>query len=222
VARLRHGYTNDTRRVGRGVEKRYEGAGSSDRARREFDCLTGLHGRIPVPEVLEFDPTGPVLVVREAGGHHGQDLVDEGMGVQVLRLLGAQLSRLQSLDPASVPGLAGTGDVIVHGDYGPQNTVFELDPTRVSAVLDWELAHIGSPVEDLAWAEWIIRTHHPDASQELPELFAGSGLSFSWTNRQAAMVRQCRRHLAACEASGLRDAAGEWMRRLRATEKWSE
>jgi len=138
------------------------------------------------------------------------------------RRVGKQLSGLQSLDPSTVPGLTGIGDVIVHGDFGPQNILFQLDPIRVSGVLDWELAHIGSAVEDLAWAEWIIRTHHPEALEELPELFAGSGLSFNWPDRQAAMVRQCRHHLGYCEASGLDGAASEWRRRLEATEAWSE
>jgi aminoglycoside phosphotransferase (APT) family kinase protein len=114
------------------------------------------------------------------------------------------------------------GDVIVHGDFGPQNMMFLLDPIRVSGVLDWELAHVGSAVEDLAWAEWIIRTHHPGAVQDLPELFAGSGLSFGWSDRQAAMVRQCSHHLAYCETSGFGTAASEWRRRLKATEVWNE
>ena len=222
VDRLPHGYTNHTRRVGKGIEKRYEGSDSLDRAEREFACLTVLLGRCLVPEILEFDPSTPVLVVSEIRGRHGQELIDQGWAAQILRLIGSQLSGLQSLDPSTVPGLTGIGDVIVHGDFGPQNILFQLDPIRVSGVLDWELAHIGSAVEDLAWAEWIIRTHHPEALEELPELFAGSGLSFNWPDRQAAMVRQCRHHLGYCEASGLDGAASEWRRRLEATEAWSE
>jgi aminoglycoside phosphotransferase (APT) family kinase protein len=29
-------------------------------------------------------------------------------------------------------------------------------------VVDWEFAHLGDPVEDLAWCEWIVRMHHPE------------------------------------------------------------
>lgn len=39
---------------------------------------------------------------------------------------------------------------IVHGDYRTGN--FLRLGTRVTAVLDWELVHLGDPMEDLAWA----------------------------------------------------------------------
>jgi hypothetical protein len=222
VERLPHGYTNQTRRVGEGIEKRYEGFDSLVRYEREFTCLTGLAGRCPLPEILEFDPSMPRLVVSEIHGRHGQELMDDGRSAQVLRLIGSQLSSLQSIDPATLSGLSGMGDVIVHGDFGPQNLLFSLDPIQVSGVLDWELAHRGSAVEDLAWAEWIVRTHHRDAFEDLPELFAGSGLSFSWSDRQSAMVLQCHRHLAYCEASGLDAVGWEWRQRLEVTEGWNE
>ncbi|MGR3322497.1 MAG: phosphotransferase family protein [Sagittula sp.] len=38
---------------------------------------------------------------------------------------------------------------IVHGDYRPANIMVE--DGRVSAVLDWEFAHEGDPMEDLGW-----------------------------------------------------------------------
>lgn len=42
--------------------------------------------------------------------------------------------------------------VIVHGDYRSGNFLFDEESGRISAFLDWELAHIGDPHEDLAWA----------------------------------------------------------------------
>jgi aminoglycoside phosphotransferase (APT) family kinase protein len=39
--------------------------------------------------------------------------------------------------------------VLVHGDYRHGNLI--IGPQGVHAVLDWELAHVGDPVEDLAW-----------------------------------------------------------------------
>jgi aminoglycoside phosphotransferase (APT) family kinase protein len=39
--------------------------------------------------------------------------------------------------------------VLVHGDYRVGNVMF--DPRGVVAILDWELAHLGDPVEDLGW-----------------------------------------------------------------------
>ena len=38
---------------------------------------------------------------------------------------------------------------IIHGDAGPGNFLFQGD--RVTALVDWEFAHIGDPMEDLAW-----------------------------------------------------------------------
>jgi aminoglycoside phosphotransferase (APT) family kinase protein len=97
-----------------------------------------------------------------------------------------------------------------------------LEPMAVNAVLDWEVAHVGSAVEDLAWAEWIVRFHHPEAIECLPELFDGSGVLPSWSDRQAAMVCRCRDYVVFCEKSGFDTATAEWRRRLRATEHWSE
>lgn len=49
---------------------------------------------------------------------------------------------------ANVPAPA-QGPALVHGDAGPGNFLF--DGGRMTALLDWELAHIGDPMEDLAW-----------------------------------------------------------------------
>ncbi|MDX2167146.1 MAG: phosphotransferase family protein [Deltaproteobacteria bacterium] len=43
----------------------------------------------------------------------------------------------------------GTRRALVHGDYRIGNVVFGSEGVR--AVLDWELAHIGDPAEDLGW-----------------------------------------------------------------------
>jgi aminoglycoside phosphotransferase (APT) family kinase protein len=217
-----YGYTNRTRRVENGIEKRYEGAGSFARAQREFTCLTHLLGKYPVPEVVEFDDSVPMIVLTTVAGRHGQELIAEGHAPTVLRLVGQQLAELQTIDSSTIPGLEGEGDVIVHGDFGAQNIVCSLDLTHVSGVLDWESAHIGGAIEDLAWAEWIVRMHHPEAQDDLSELFGGSGLSICWSDRQSAMVRQCRHYIAHCEASGLEEPAAEWRRRLVATERWHE
>lgn len=40
---------------------------------------------------------------------------------------------------------------IVHGDYRNGNVLHDGNG-RIIAVLDWEMAHIGDPLEDLAWA----------------------------------------------------------------------
>ena len=42
-----------------------------------------------------------------------------------------------------------TETTLVHGDYRIGNVIF--GPEGVRAVLDWELAHVGDPMEDLGW-----------------------------------------------------------------------
>lgn len=42
-----------------------------------------------------------------------------------------------------------TRTVLVHGDFKPGNALLVGD--RISAVLDWETAHLGDPLEDLGW-----------------------------------------------------------------------
>lgn len=64
-----------------------------------------------------------------------------------------QLEELPELELAIVV-LRGTapvsgGTVLVHADYKPGNLL--LDGDRVTALLDWELAHLGDPLEDLGW-----------------------------------------------------------------------
>ncbi len=40
---------------------------------------------------------------------------------------------------------------VVHGDYRTGNFLFD-ETGRIRAILDWEMAHLGDPLEDLGWA----------------------------------------------------------------------
>jgi len=40
---------------------------------------------------------------------------------------------------------------LVHGDYRTGNFLYD-DQGRIRGVLDWEMAHLGDPLEDLAWS----------------------------------------------------------------------
>jgi aminoglycoside phosphotransferase (APT) family kinase protein len=44
---------------------------------------------------------------------------------------------------------AGSRQVVVHGDFRNGNLI--VGPDGVRAVLDWELVHLGDPLEDLGW-----------------------------------------------------------------------
>jgi tRNA A-37 threonylcarbamoyl transferase component Bud32 len=218
VQRLRHGYTNRTRIVDGHVEKTYEGPRRFANARRELACVSALGTQLPVAAVIEADLSIPRLALSLVPGAHGQDLIDDGHAGPVLRLVGAALHTLQRVPVGTVPGLLGEGAVIVHGDFGPQNMLFALNERRVTGILDWELAHVGDPVEDLAWAEWLIRMHHPRAIDTLDELFAGAGERPTWRMRHDAMLHQVRGLLSYCEAT---DQLSDWRRRLDLTERWS-
>jgi aminoglycoside phosphotransferase (APT) family kinase protein len=46
--------------------------------------------------------------------------------------------------------VAPAREALVHGDFRPGNVLF--DEGRIVGILDWEMAHVGDPLEDLAWA----------------------------------------------------------------------
>jgi len=48
-----------------------------------------------------------------------------------------------------------TRTALVHADFKPGNIL--LDGDRVTALLDWELAHLGDPLEDLGWVTQPLR-----------------------------------------------------------------
>jgi aminoglycoside phosphotransferase (APT) family kinase protein len=176
---------------------------------------------MPVPRVLEVDLGEPRIVMSFIEGRHGQELIDEGQAPFVLRLVGHALADLQAVPIGSV-SLEGAGSVIVHGDFGPQNMLFDVPDERVAAIFDWESAHIGQPVEDLSWAEWIVRTHHPSAVESLPELFGAAGLEPPWPERHKAMVDQCESILRYCRSAGFERSSRDWERLLDATSSWDE
>jgi tRNA A-37 threonylcarbamoyl transferase component Bud32 len=221
VNRLPHGYTNFTRLTNGYVEKTYDGARRWANATRELACLVALRDHLPIAAVVDQDLSIPRLTLSLLPGRHGQDLLDEGHTSQVLRLVGETLDRLQRVAADSIHGLAGTGPVIVHGDFGPQNMLFDLGAGRVTGVVDWESAHLGSRVEDLAWTEWIVRMHHPAAIDALDDLFAATAPRPSWSDRQTAMIRQIRDLVAYCDSTGMHESAADWRDRLRRTEGWT-
>jgi len=55
---------------------------------------------------------------------------------------------------ANAPAVA-TRTSLCHGDAGPGNFLFDGEST--SALIDWEFAHVGDPLDDLAWIS--IRSH---------------------------------------------------------------
>jgi aminoglycoside phosphotransferase (APT) family kinase protein len=209
--RLAHGYTNQSWIENARVVKHYDGVDGEERLRTEVAALARAGGAVPVPKVVEVDPRRGQVVLTLMTGRHGQELVDQGFATEVLSAAGRTLRQLHH----AVPGM-------VHGDFGPQNLLLETVSWQVSAVLDWEFAHDGDPVEDLAWAEWIVRLHHPNAAHATSALFDGYGWSPSWPLRQAAMLEKCVKLEELCRRRGHEDAVNMWHSRARATRAWRE
>jgi hypothetical protein len=84
--------------------------------------------------------------------------VAEGVMVELDEWDGVLTARGGTPDPALVFSLRWLRDhvpsydgppVLVQGDTGPGN--FMYADGRVTAVVDWELAHLGDPMDDIAW-----------------------------------------------------------------------
>jgi aminoglycoside phosphotransferase (APT) family kinase protein len=108
-----------------------------------MQTLASLH-RVPVDGVV-LD-----------GGSFGPRIADHVRAE--LRIWRAMYDETGSADPvidlafgwldANMPDPDGAV-VLAHGDAGPGNFLFEHG--HLTALIDWELAHLGDPMEDLAW-----------------------------------------------------------------------
>jgi aminoglycoside phosphotransferase (APT) family kinase protein len=218
-----HSYTNRTTRDGSVVTKAYQGPDATRRHAREVAALRGLAGQLPIPVVI--DSNSSRLRTNLMPGVHGQELIGAGQADRVLRACGRMLRQIHATDPA-LAHLRAPGDpaaVLVHGDYGPNNVLLDPAAEEVVAIVDWEWAHAGDPVEDLAWCEWIVRMHHPQDVTALGAFFGAYGAAPAWPVRQQTMVARCRSLLGFCErwqpgGAGTR----QWRHRLAVTESWTE
>jgi len=223
---LRHSYTNHTLGDGATVVKYYQGPDAQARSQHEHAALRALQGRVPVPQLL--DSGDRCLTMTFMSGTHGQELLEAGHGRGVLRACGTMLRQIHQLDPGefatAIPGAAAEAQVLIHGDYGPQNVLLDPATLQISAVLDWEWAHPGYPVEDLAWCEWILRMHHPRHVGLLSVFFDAYGGEIPpWPDRQAFMIGRCQSLLELCrhqEPKG--PGERQWAHRLTVTGEWHE
>jgi aminoglycoside phosphotransferase (APT) family kinase protein len=94
--------------------------------------LTLIHA-IPLPELPELPRPDPIGAITEMLDNTGQSRPAFEIGLCWLR------EHPQHPRPAT----------LVHGDFRTGNLV--VGPDGIRAVLDWELAHIGSPMQDLGW-----------------------------------------------------------------------
>lgn len=212
---MKHGYTNQTTLSGSSVTKSYAGPDAVDRQSTEAHVLRTLAGRIPVPLVLTSEPG--TLTTSYVEGTHGQDLLDTSPAL-VLAACGRVLSRLHAVPVGEVfPGASG---VVVHGDFGPNNVL--LSSGEVVALLDWEWCRPGAAISDLAWCEWIVRTHHASCVPALDAFYSTYEHRPSLRDVKAAAAERCRELIAFVDRWDNTGKAGRlWRDRLAAVEAWN-
>ncbi|WP_020106561.1 phosphotransferase family protein [Nocardia sp. 348MFTsu5.1] len=93
----------------------------------------GLIHRVDTTSLAMLDSTDPVDAIETVY----RDLNEPRPTVEV------GLRWLRANRPEKRP------DTLVHGDFRIGNLL--IDGTGITAVLDWELAHLGDPIEDLGW-----------------------------------------------------------------------
>jgi aminoglycoside phosphotransferase (APT) family kinase protein len=67
---------------------------------------------------------------------------------------------------------------LIHGDLRPGNFLFE--GSKINALLDWEMAHVGDPAEDLAWVYRALWS--PERFMSLEQFAAAHGLGIARQN----------------------------------------
>ncbi|MGH9135561.1 MAG: phosphotransferase family protein [Acidimicrobiales bacterium] len=147
-------------------ESRFSAITDGDQARAVAEDFIGQLAALHRLDVSQLEPALP-------GGDRSVpqlavDQLDELEELIAFRggvpdaLLGIALPWLR----AHVPDYDGR-PVLVQGDTGPGN--FLYDGRDVTAIVDWELAHLGDPMDDLAW---VTLRSVQDPFPDLPALFA--------------------------------------------------
>ncbi|MEJ3405396.1 phosphotransferase [Rathayibacter sp. YIM 133350] len=143
---------------------------------------------IPVPALVEVHP-GSILMTLMPGER--LDRVDHGLRLDQLRASASILRRLHALKPpqglpdapddaliieryreAGGPPLPFTippanPPVFCHGDWTDGNLLTHRG--RISAVIDWEAAHLGDPLRELSRAAWGAARKDPRSFAALAE-----------------------------------------------------
>ena len=139
-----------------------------DRARRNLPAQLAQ----ALAKVHAIDPTSVPGIVEIDQVEHYREVLDElGHPHPTFELAFRWLE-------ANRPPI--TGGVVVHGDFRLGNVIVDHDGLR--AVLDWELVHLGDPMEDLGWLcvkAWRFGSPHPAAGvgeyQQLFDAYMAAG-----------------------------------------------
>lgn len=128
-------------------------------------ALACLHDGVTIDEIVGLpEDTDPVETLRSMLDKFGE--AHPALELALLRLDGSRRQAARR--------------TVVHGDFRLGNWM--VDASGLVGVLDWELAHIGDPVEDLGWMcvrSWRFGSPHPvagvGARAELLAAYAAAG-----------------------------------------------
>ncbi len=134
-------------------------------AERLCDLLAEIHR-------LDWKALGLDSVLADPGPEAGRVALDHWVSI----LRGDQLEPYPELElvigwlAEHIPRARHT--VLVHGDFKAGNILLDPDD-RVVLLLDWELAHLGDPMDDLGWITQPLRVreHQIPGAWERPQLF---------------------------------------------------
>lgn len=119
-----------------------------------FTILGHIHARDPAAFDTAAPPPTPVACWRQRLDHWADAVRADALGPEPIFWAGVRwLERNPPPPPARV--------AIVHGDYRSGNFLVD-DAGRIGAIVDWEMAHLGDPLEDLAWAMDPLWSHGVD------------------------------------------------------------
>ncbi len=220
VAPVPWGDLGATHRVGladgRRVAARAIVAGRHEDAVRAARAMADAgRAAIPVPVPTVLDAGGATWFVTPwVDGDLGARWLDTPERARALaRAMGTLQRAIRAIDPRLGP-LA-----FVHGDFAPVNVVVAPDGT-IAALLDFEHAHAGDPLEDVAWWGWVVRHHHPDAWHAAWPTFcaaAGADPDRDGPTLRALMLDELSRRAA---APGNEADRQRWLDRLAEATAW--
>jgi aminoglycoside phosphotransferase (APT) family kinase protein len=157
---------------------------------------------VPVPRAraVETDP-GTWLVMDDIDGQPGQSWLDTpDRALTLARSMGSIWRRMHDVAtggvlptmPTAAPGAPG----FVHGDFAPINVIVD-EAGAVVGLIDLEHAHVGDPLEDVAWWGWVVRHHHPAVwLAAWPTLCEAAGVDHRDDAIRGLMLEQLERRLA--------------------------